>query len=209
MRAMVLDRPHAPLRLAEVQPPPLVRGHVLIKVHACGVCRTDLHVIDGELPNPNLPLIPGHEIVGTVYAKSSDVNAFEMGARVGVPWLGSTCGHCTYCLSERENLCDDAHFTGYHLNGGYADYACADHRYCFPLPDGYGDVEAAPLLCAGLIGYRSLAMCEDAETIGIYGFGSAAHIVTQVAKHQGRRVFAFTRPGDATAQTIATDLGAD
>lgn len=206
---MVLDQPRRPLRLAEVGPPMATLGQVLIKVHACAVCRTDLHVIDGELPNPKLPLIPGHEIVGTVYAKASDVDEFELGMRIGVPWLGFTCGHCSYCLTGRENLCDNARFTGYHLDGGYAQYALADHRYCFPLPDTYSDVEVAPLLCAGLIGYRSLGMCGDANTIGIYGFGAAAHIVIQVAKYQGRHVFAFTRPGDRAAQAFASDLGAD
>jgi len=180
----------------------------LLHVRACGVCRTDLHVVDGELPDPKLPLVPGHEVVGTVAAKGERAGRFAVGDRVGVPWLGWTCGVCRYCRSGRENLCDRPAFTGYTLDGGYAEYVAADHRYCFPIPDGYSDAEAAPLLCAGLIGYRSLVMAGDARRLGIYGFGAAAHIVAQVAKHQGREVYAFTRPGDAEAQRFARELGA-
>jgi propanol-preferring alcohol dehydrogenase len=181
-------------------------GQVLIRVHACAVCRTDLHIVDGELTDPKLPLIPGHQIVGNVV--ETDAGRFSVGDRVGVPWLGWTCGECRYCTSGRENLCDNARFTGYHIDGGYAEYTVADHRFCFPIPDGYPDLQAAPLLCAGLIGYRSLRMAGDAERLGLYGFGAAAHIVTQVARHQGRRVFAFSRPGDKEAQRFARELGA-
>ncbi len=180
----------------------------MLHVRACGVCRTDLHVVDGELPDPKLPLVPGHEVVGTVAAKGERAGRFAVGDRVGVPWLGWTCGVCRYCRSGRENLCDRPAFTGYTLDGGYAEYVAADHRYCFPIPDGYSDAEAAPLLCAGLIGYRSLVMAGDARRLGIYGFGAAAHIVAQVAKHQGREVYAFTRPGDVAAQRFARELGA-
>ena len=208
MRAMVLDSPGSPLRLAELPRPECGADDVLLKVGACGVCRTDLHILDGELSQPKLPLIPGHEVVGTVIARGQHVERFAIGGRVGVPWLGHTCGHCRYCTSERENLCDDARFTGYTLNGGYAEYAVADQRFCFPLPEDYGDAEAAPLLCAGLIGYRALVAAGDAERIGIYGFGAAAHIIAQVARWQGRRVFAFTRPGDLAGQRFAMELGA-
>ncbi|OIR01244.1 alcohol dehydrogenase [mine drainage metagenome] len=208
MRAMVLDSPGSPLRLTELPRPECGADEVLLKVGACGVCRTDLHILDGELSQPKLPLIPGHEVVGTVIAKGPHVERFTLGQRVGVPWLGHTCGHCRYCATGRENLCDDARFTGYTLNGGYAEYAVADQRYCFPLPEGYGDAEAAPLLCAGLIGYRALVAAGDAERIGIYGFGAAAHIIAQVARWQGRRVFAFTRPGDLPGQRFAMGLGA-
>jgi propanol-preferring alcohol dehydrogenase len=180
----------------------------LVRVRACGVCRTDLHVVDGELPNPKLPIVPGHEIVGTVEETGANVHEFAPGQRVGVPWLGWTCGVCDYCRAGRENLCDRGRFTGYTLDGGYAEYVLADHRYCFPLPEGYGDAEAAPLLCAGLIGYRSLVMAGDAVRLGIYGFGAAAHIIAQVARHQGRQVYAFTRPGDTAAQQFARGLGA-
>jgi len=182
---------------------------VLVRVVACGVCRTDLHIIDGELPALDHPVIPGHEVVGRVVETGSGAERFAAGQRVGIPWLGWTCGQCRYCRAGRENLCDDARFTGYHLDGGYAEYALADARYCFPLPQGYGDAEAAPLLCAGLIGYRSLMMAGDAERIGIYGFGAAAHIVAQVARAQGRKIFAFTRPGDTQAQRFALELDAD
>ena len=182
----MLDAPGQPLREMELPDPEPGPGQVLLTVKACGVCRTDLHVADGELADPKLPLVLGHQIVGVV----------EDGRRLGVPWLGWTDGECRYCRSGRENLCDRARFTGYHLDGGYAELAVADERYCLPIPDGYSDVEAAPLLCAGLIGYRSLRLAGDAERIGLYGFGSSAHIVAQVARHQGRRVFAFTRPGD-------------
>ena len=183
-------------------------GEVLIRVRACAVCRTDLHVLDGELPNPKLPLVPGHEIVGTVVEAGSGANWFPVGARVGVPWLGWTCGKCVFCLSDRENLCDRARFTGYTLDGGYAEYAVADERFCFPLPQNCTDAEAAPLLCAGLIGYRSLGKTGAAKRIGIYGFGAAAHIITQVARYQGREIYAFTRPGDFDGQQFAKSLGA-
>jgi propanol-preferring alcohol dehydrogenase len=211
MRAMLLDAPRRPLRPADVPRPEPGPGQVLLAVTACGVCRTDLHVQDGELPNPKLPLILGHEIVGRVAAAGPGVERFAAGPpgqRVGVPWLGWTCGTCRYCRSGRENLCDRARFTGFELDGGYAEYAVADARFCFPLPDAYPDLQAAPLLCAGLIGYRSLVAAGDAERLGLYGFGAAAHIVAQVARHQGRRVYAFTRPGDRDAQRFALELGA-
>lgn len=208
MQAMILDSPGLPLRKAEIPLPAPGEGEVLLKVHTCGVCRTDLHVVDGELPKPKLPLILGHEIVGVVVDKDAQAERFSIGQRVGVPWLGRTCGHCRYCRSGRENLCCEALFTGYTLDGGYAEYAVADQRYCFPLPEGYSDAEAAPLLCAGLIGYRALMAAGDAERIGLYGFGAAAHIITQVARWQGRQIFAFTRPHDDVAQRFARDLGA-
>ena len=208
MRAMVLETPGSALRQAELPLPVCGAGDILLRVRACGVCRTDLHILDGELSAPKLPLIPGHEIVGSVVAKGDRVERFSIGQRLGVPWLGRTCGHCRYCTSGRENLCDDARFTGYTLNGGYAEYALADSRYCFALPDSYGDAEAAPLLCAGLIGYRALAAAGDAQRIGIYGFGAAAHIIAQVARWQGRKVFAFTKPGDLAGQRFACELGA-
>jgi propanol-preferring alcohol dehydrogenase len=182
---------------------------VLVGVSACAVCRTDLHVVDGDLTDPKHPIVPGHEIVGRVVATGAGVEAFAAGERVGIPWLGWTCGECRYCRSGQENLCPNARFTGYQIDGGYADYTVADARYCFPIHGDYSDAEAAPLLCAGLIGYRSLAMAGDAERLGIYGFGAAAHIVAQVARHQGRRLFAFTRPGDAAAQAFAGRLGAE
>jgi propanol-preferring alcohol dehydrogenase len=215
MRAMLLDAPRRPLRAADVPRPAPGPGQVLLAVKACGVCRTDLHVADGELPNPKLPLVLGHEIVGTVEAVGAGVERFAVGDRVGVPWLGWTCGECRYCRSgragraSRENLCDRARFTGYQIDGGYADYAVADARYTFPIPPAYPDLQAAPLLCAGLIGYRALLAAGDAERLGLYGFGAAAHIVAQIARHQGRRVFAFTRPGDAPAQQFALELGAE
>jgi propanol-preferring alcohol dehydrogenase len=177
-------------------------------VRACGVCRTDLHVADGELPDPRLPLIPGHEIVGSVAEIGPGVERFALGQRVGIPWLGWTCGECSYCRSGRENLCPQARFTGYQIDGGYAEYALADQRYCFPIPEGYSDAEAAPLLCAGLFGYRSLRMAGDARRIGLYGFGAAAHIVAQVARFEGRELYAFVRPGDAEARAFAWQLGA-
>lgn len=208
MRAMLLDAAGHPLREAEVPVPSPGPGQLLLRVRACAVCRTDLHVVDGELTDPKLPLVPGHEIVGEVVGLGEGVEGFAEGERVGVPWLGWTCGACRYCRSGRENLCGSARFTGYTLDGGYAEYAVADARYCFPLPAEYTDAEAAPLLCAGLIGYRSLRMAGDAERLGIYGFGAAAHIVAQVAHHQGRKVFAFTRPGDEQAQRFARELGA-
>ena len=205
---MLLEAVGQPLRLTEVPVPTPGPAQVLLRVRACGVCRTDLHVADGELPNPKLPLVLGHEIVGVVEACGAGVQRFAPGQRVGVPWLGWTCGTCRYCRSGRENLCDYARFTGYQLDGGYAEYAVADERYCFPIPPPYGDVEAAPLLCAGLIGYRSLIAAGDGERLGIYGFGAAAHIIVQVARHQGRTVYAFTRPGDSEAQQFALELGA-
>ncbi len=209
MRAMLLDTPGSLLRQAELPLPACGERQVLLKVHACGVCRTDLHIIDGELSAPRLPLIPGHEIVGTVVEKGRLVDRFAIGQRLGVPWLGHTCGHCRYCTSRRENLCDEAQFTGYTLNGGYAEYAVADQEYAFLLPESYAEAEAAPLLCAGLIGYRALAAAGDARTIGIYGFGAAAHIIAQVACWQGRSVFAFTKPGDSEGQVFACALGAE
>ena len=207
---MLLDAPRRPLRLsASATPPPEPGpGQVLVAVKTCGVCRTDLHVLDGELPHPKLPLVLGHEIVGTVERVGAGVDRFTAGQRVGVPWLGWTCGECRYCRAGRENLCDRARFTGYLIDGGYAEYTVADARFCFPIPDGYDDLGAAPLLCAGLIGYRALVAAGEAERLGLYGFGAAAHIVAQVARHQGRRVFAFTRPGDDEAQQFALRLGA-
>ena len=209
MRAMVLSAPSSPLAERDIPNPRPGPGQVLVRVHACGVCRTDLHVVDGELPEPKLPLVPGHEIVGDVAQLGERVERFAVGERVGVPWLGFTCGKCPYCVSGRENLCDSARFTGYTIDGGYAEYTLADERYCFPIPAGYSDAEAAPLLCAGLIGYRSLVMAGEARRLGIYGFGAAAHIIAQVARHQGRQVFAFTRPGDQAAQQFAKQLGAE
>jgi len=208
---MLLDAPQRPLRPAERPLPTPGPGQLLLAVKACGVCRTDLHVADGELPDPRLPLVLGHEIVGTVVEVGAGPAAgtFTPGARVGVPWLGWTCGTCAYCRSDRENLCDRARFTGYQLDGGYAEYCVADARFAFPIPPSYDDPHAAPLLCAGLIGHRALVAAGDAERLGIYGFGAAAHIVAQVARHEGRRVFAFTRPGDTAAQRFATDLGAE
>ncbi|HZS82199.1 MAG TPA: zinc-dependent alcohol dehydrogenase family protein [Stellaceae bacterium] len=208
MRAMVLEAAGRPLAASEVPDPTPGPGQIAIRIHACAVCRTDLHVVDGELPRPKPHLVPGHEIVGTVIARGPGAERFPLGARVGVPWLGWTCGTCAYCRSGRENLCPEARFTGYQIDGGYAERACADERFCFALPEAYDDVAAAPLLCAGLIGYRALGMAGDAERLGLYGFGAAAHIVAQVARHQGRRVFAFTRPGDAAAQRFAQGLGA-
>jgi alcohol dehydrogenase, propanol-preferring len=205
---MVLDSPGNPLRAAEVPEPETGPDEVLIRVRACAVCRTDLHVVDGELPDPKLPLIPGHQIVGTVEEVGGRVERFAPGDRVGVPWLGHTDGTCRYCLTGRENLCDDARFTGYQIDGGYAEHTVADHRFCFPIPAGYPDLQAAPLLCAGLIGYRALRMAGDAERLGLYGFGAAAHIISQVATHQGRRVFAFTSPGNEESQRFARGLGA-
>ena len=199
MRAMVLTRQREPLELRDLPVPEPEPGQVRLRVLACGVCRTDLHVVDGELTRPKLPLVPGHQIVGEA----------DDGRRLGVPWLGWTCGRCRYCTSGRENLCDDARFTGYDLDGGYAEYAVADERYCFPIPDGYPDVQAAPLLCAGLIGYRSLRFAGDAERLGLYGFGASAHIVAQVARHQGRRLFGFVRAGDDAARAFALELGCE
>jgi alcohol dehydrogenase, propanol-preferring len=209
VRAMILDVPGEPLRVAEVATPEPGEGQVLLRVHCCAVCRTDLHVVDGELPDPRLPLIPGHQIVGTVESIGEHTDSFTVGERVGVPWLGWTDGECRYCLSGRENLCENAQFTGYQINGGYAEYALADGRFCFPIPEGFPDLQAAPLLCAGLIGHRSLRFAGDAERLGLYGFGASAHIVAQVAAHEGRRVFAFTSPHDEEAQEFARELGAE
>ncbi|HEV3376895.1 MAG TPA: zinc-dependent alcohol dehydrogenase family protein [Thermoleophilaceae bacterium] len=203
---MVLDAPRSPLRLADLPAPEPGPGDVLLDVAACGICRTDLHVVDGELTRPKLPLVPGHQLVARVVEGGE---RFGAGQRVGVPWLGWTCGVCRYCRSGRENLCDRARFTGYDRDGGFAALAVADERFCFPLPDGYPDLQAAPLLCAGLIGYRTLRLAGDAERVGLYGFGAAAHIVCQVARHQGRRVFAFTRAGDRDGQAFALELGAE
>jgi alcohol dehydrogenase, propanol-preferring len=208
MRAMVLTEIGQPLQPVEMTVPTPGPGQVLVHVSACAVCRTDLHVVDGELPNPRLPLVPGHEIVGRAAELGAGVTRFRRDDRIGIPWLGWTCGTCPFCLAGRENLCDAALFTGYTRDGGYAEYTVADERFCFPIPEGYRDAEAAPLLCAGLIGYRSLVKAGDARRLGLYGFGAAAHIVAQVARHQGRDVFAFTRPGDAEAQRFATSLGA-
>jgi len=208
VRVMVLEEAGEPLvghDMPAVSPGP---GRILIKIAACGVCRTDLHIVDGELTDVTPPIIPGHEIVGRVEALGDGVERFRVGDRVGVPWLGWSCGDCAYCRSGRENLCGEARYTGYQIPGGYADYTTADQRYCFPLPDAYGDAEAAPLLCAGLIGHRSYRMAGDGERLGIYGFGAAAHIVAQVAVHEGREVYAFTRPGDVDAQDFARELGA-
>ena len=205
---MLLDAPRHSLRAAQIPRPEPGLGQILLAVQACGVCRTDLHVADGDLPNPKLPLVPGHEIVGTVAGLGADVRGWALGERAGVPWLGWTCGECRYCRTGRENLCQRARFTGYHLDGGYTEYTVADARYVFRIPADYQDLEAAPLLCAGLIGYRSLVAAGDAERLGLYGFGAAAHIVAQVAGHEGRRVFAFTRAGDTTAQRFALELGA-
>jgi alcohol dehydrogenase, propanol-preferring len=207
MRAMVLDRPRTLLREAELPAPAPGPGQVMVGVDACGVCRTDLHVVDGELPEPKLPLVPGHQVVGRVASIGGE--RFAAGERVGVPWLGWACGECRYCLSGRENLCDRARFTGYQLDGGYAELVAAEERYCFPVPEGYDDLQAAPLLCAGLIGYRALRLAGDPERLGLYGFGASAHIVTQVARHEGRRVFAFTRAGDEETQGFARGLGAE
>ncbi len=208
MFAMVLEAPGRPLRPTTLPDPIPGPGQVLVRVNACAVCRTDLHVVDGELPQPKLPLIPGHEIVGEVLACGPGPAPFAIGQRVGIPWLGHTCGACPYCREGRENLCDAPGFTGYTLDGGYAELTVADAAYCFPLPDRYDDAHAAPLLCAGLIGWRTLRMAGDARRLGIYGFGAAAHIVAQVARHEGRELFAFTRPGDAAAQGFARTMGA-
>ena len=208
MRAMLFDKAGQPLRLADLPLPTPGVGQVLIRVRACAVCRTDLHVVDGELTRPKLPLVPGHEIVGTVEQLGEGVDRFRIGDRVGVPWLGWTCGECSYCRSRRENLCDSAKFTGYTLDGGYAEFTVADQRYCFPIPESFSAAEAAPLMCAGLIGYRSLVKAGEGKRLGIYGFGAAAHIVAQVARYQKREIYAFTRPGDEEAKRFALGLGA-
>ena len=209
MLAMLLGAPGEPLRPASVPTPAPGTGQLLLRVRACGVCRTDLHIVDGELPDPKLPLVLGHEIVGEVVARGPGAVRFMAGDRVGVPWLGGACGECRYCRTGRENLCDHALFTGYRIDGGYAEYAVADERFCLAIPQSYADDKAAPLLCAGLIGYRSLRAAGEAERLGIYGFGAAAHIVAQVSRYEGRRVFAFTRTGDTEAQAFARGLGAE
>jgi len=208
MYAMQLSGSRQPLQAVQLEPPSPGPGQLLLRVKACAVCRTDLHIVDGDLHEAAYPITPGHEIVGTVVAHGPGVEGFAEGERVGVPWLGYTCGTCRHCVAGRENLCDDARFTGYHLPGGYAEYTVADARYCFRIPKQYSDAHAAPLLCAGLIGYRALRMAGEARRLGIYGFGAAAHIVAQVARHQGREVYAFTRPGDQPAQAFARTLGA-
>jgi propanol-preferring alcohol dehydrogenase len=208
MQAMVLDAPGRPLRLASLERPAPGAGEVLLRVRACGVCRTDLHLVDGELPEPSLPIVPGHEIVADVVGCGAGVTELRPTMRVGVPWLGWSCGHCRWCVGGRENLCAEARFTGYQRDGGYAEYAVADARFCFALPATYGDLEAAPLLCAGLIGYRAYRFVGDARVVGIYGFGAAAHLIAQVAVAQGRKVLAFTRPGDREGQAFARKLGA-
>lgn len=208
MKAMVLQKQGQPLQLQEVDKPTPAPDELLIKVHACGVCRTDLHILDGDLDEPALPLIPGHQIVGTVEEIGDNISGFSIGDKVGVPWLGKTCGHCEFCQNDRENLCNNARFTGYDINGGFAEFATADAQYCFPIPEGYPARQAAPLLCAGLIGYRSLRMAGKAQKIGFYGYGSAAHILTQVALYQNRKVFAFTRPGNTGGQQFARQQGA-
>jgi len=209
MRAMVLEAPKHPLKAMDVPVPQPDPGQVLLRVHACGVCRTDLHIVDGELTEPKLPLIPGHEIVGTVVRTGENARQFKVGDRIGVPWLGYTDGTCLFCQRGQENLCEHPGFTGYTIDGGYAEYTVADERYCFHLPSSYDDAEAAPLLCAGLIGYRSYRLAgENMESLGLYGFGAAAHIIAQVAVHQGKRLYAFTRPGDTEGQAFARRLGA-
>src|SRR5213078_865891 len=208
MRAMVLDKPRKSLQLRDVPKPKPARGQMLVRVATCAVCRTDLHIVDGELPDPKLPLIPGHEIVGRIEEIADDVEGFSIGDRVGVPWLGWTDGECAYCRSNRENLCDRALFTGYTIDGGYAEFTIADARFCFHLPERYNDVEVAPLLCAGLIGYRSYRKTGDTRRLGIYGFGNAAHLIAQIALYEGRDLFVFTRPGDITTQQAAKKLGA-
>ncbi len=205
---MLFEKAGQPLRSKELPRQKAGAGQVLIRVRACAVCRTDLHIVDGELTQPKLPLIPGHEIIGVVAEKGQGVELFKVGDRVGVPWLGWTCGYCAFCLSGRENLCDRARFTGYTLDGGYADYTVADQRFCFPIPDFYSDTEAAPLMCAGLIGYRSLLKAGEGRRLGIYGFGAAAHIIAQVAKYQNREIYAFSRPGDEEAKKFALGFGA-
>jgi propanol-preferring alcohol dehydrogenase len=209
MKAMILEKPGQPLQLLDKLDPIPGSGDILVKVSACGVCRTDLHVVDGELSDPRLPIVPGHEIVGTVASLGEGVEQFKLGQRIGIPWLGHTCGCCYYCQSGNENLCDSPGFTGYQIDGGYAELTVADARFCFPISGDYSDAELAPLLCAGLIGYRSLSMTgENSSRIGIYGFGAAAHIVTQLARYQDREVYAFTRPGDLAAQDFAREMGA-
>ena len=209
MKAMILEKPGSRLRAVELDRPRPGEHEILVEVRACGVCRTDLHVVDGDLTEPKLPIVPGHQIVGVVTGTGSAARAFQPGDRVGIPWLGGSCGRCEYCTTDRENLCEQARYTGYQINGGFAEYAVADERFCFPIPPDYPDLQAAPLLCAGLIGYRALRMAGDARRVGFYGFGASAHILIQVARYQGRRVFAFTRDGDGVAQEFARRLGAD
>ena len=208
MRAMVFEKQGQPLKLLDVPKPAPKSGQLLIRVHACGVCRTDLHIVDGELPDPKLPLIPGHQIVGSVEETGKDVKDFHVGDRVGIPWLGGSCGKCEFCTSGRENLCSLAKYTGYQIDGGFAEYTVANERFVFPIPDRYPDLQAAPLLCAGLIGYRAYRFTGNAKKLGLYGFGSAAHIIAQVAIYQDREVYAFTRDGDTAAQEFAKSLGA-
>jgi propanol-preferring alcohol dehydrogenase len=209
MRAMVFTGVGTPLREVELEQPALAEGQVRLRVHACGVCRTDLHIVDGELDEPKLPLVLGHQIVATVSELGPGASRYELGERVGVPWLGWTCGTCRYCRTGRENLCDNARFTGYTIDGGFAEETVADERFCFRLPDTYAELQAAPLLCAGLIGFRALQLAGEAARLGLYGFGAAAHIICQVALSEGRRVFAFTRPGDESSQAFARSLGAE
>ena len=208
MKAMVLHRQREPMTLEDIPQPLPLAGELLIKVTACGVCRTDLHVVDADLDQPVLPLVPGHQIIGEVVSLGEGVEGFARGERVGVPWLGGSCGQCDFCRSSQENLCDHAQYTGYQKNGGFAEYTTADAKYCFPVPAGFSDAQAAPLLCAGLIGHRAHRMAGSGKRLGLYGFGAAAHILIQVARHQGQEIFAFTRPGDAQAQDFALSLGA-
>jgi alcohol dehydrogenase, propanol-preferring len=208
MHAMVMEHPGEKLKYLDIPIPAPKENEVLIKVHACGICRTDLHVIDGELTQPHLPLVPGHQIIGTICELGKAVKTLRLKERIGVPWIGGSCNHCSFCLTGCENLCDHPRFTGYQFNGGLAEYCVADARFCFPVPEGYPDVQAAPLLCAGLIGYRALGKTGSAKKVGIYGFGAAAHILIQVAQFQGREIYAFTRPGDLATQAFAKQLGA-
>jgi len=208
MRAMVLEKQGEKLKLQDVSKPKPEKGQILIKIHSCGICRTDLHVLDGDLTEPKLPLIPGHQIVGEVIDTSKASGRLAQGSRIGVPWLGYSCGQCKFCKTDRENLCDHARYTGYQIDGGFAEYCVADERFCFPIPEGYPDLQAAPLLCAGLIGYRSLRLTEEANTLGFYGFGASAHILIQLANYQNKKVYAFTRKGDTRSQDFARSLGA-
>src|ERR1700737_2704213 len=208
MRAMVLEEIGQPLALRDLPKPKVDKGQLLVRINTCAVCRTDLHIVDGELPNPKLPLILGHQIVGRIEQVGENVDGFSIGDRVGIPWLGWTDGECVYCRSSRENLCDRAKFTGYTIDGGYAEFTVADARYCFHLPENYGDVDVAPLLCAGMLGYRSYRKTGEARRLGIYGFGNAANLIAQIAIHQGREIYAFTRPGDEAGQEAARKLGA-
>ena len=208
MRAMVLQQQRRPLQALELPKPQAGRGELLLRVTACGICRTDLHVVDGDLTEPLLPLIPGHQVIGEIEEVGPGVSNFEKGQRIGVPWLGGSCGHCWYCCHGKENLCDEARYTGYQINGGFAEYTVADAEYCFSIPSQFNDRQAAPLMCAGLIGYRAYRLVETCQTIGLYGFGAAAHILIQVARHRGQQIYAFTREGDTDAQAFALELGA-